>query len=66
MLVDVYNERPGPYGRLVNLVAQADIRRPFWAPLERVAADFERVALPYSALHGGAIQLATGIKPPRA
>ena len=65
VLVDVYSERRGLYGRLVNLIGQADTRRRFWEPLERVAVDFERVALPYDVLHGGAILLATGIKPPR-
>jgi hypothetical protein len=50
-------------GWLVNQLAQADIRRRFWEPLERVAVGFERMDLPYRKQHGGQILLATGVKP---
>lgn len=64
VVVDVWNPNPGLQGHMVNLLAQADIRRRFWEPLERVALDFERRELPSKTLHGGAIWLASGRKAP--
>jgi ubiquinone/menaquinone biosynthesis C-methylase UbiE len=66
VLVDVYAERLGLAGHFVNLVAQADIRRRFWEPLERVAEGFERTELPPDPRYGGAILLVTGTKAPLA
>lgn len=63
VLVDVHAERPGLQGRLVEWLAQADLTRRFWAPLERVGSDFEMRELPSKALHGGTIRLATAVKP---
>jgi hypothetical protein len=63
VLVDVHAERLGLQSWLVNQLAQADIRRRFWEPLERVAVGFERMDLPYRKQHGGQILLATGVKP---
>ena len=65
VIVDVYAERPGFQGRMVNLVARADIRRRSWEPLERVAEGFSRVDLPSLPDHGGQLYLATGTKPGR-
>lgn len=62
VLVDVYAERLGIQGWLVNQIARADIRRRFWESLERVAESFERRHLPFQKQHGGQIMLATGIK----
>jgi cyclopropane fatty-acyl-phospholipid synthase-like methyltransferase len=62
VIVDVYAERPDFQGRMVNLVARADIRRQTWVPLERVAHDYERRELPSQKQHGGQLFLATGIK----
>lgn len=62
VLVDVYAERLGVQGWLVNQIARAEIRRRFWEPLERVAKSFERRDLPFHKQHGGQIMLATGIK----
>lgn len=62
VVVDAYAERLGFQGRMVNLVARADIRRRFWEPLERRAEDFERRALPSRPEHGGEILLAVGTK----
>jgi ubiquinone/menaquinone biosynthesis C-methylase UbiE len=62
VLVDVYTERLGIQGWLVNQIARADIRRRFWESLERVAKNFERRDLPFQKQHGGQIMLATGIK----
>lgn len=63
VVVDVFAERPGLRGHLVNLIARADIRRRTWEPLERGAADFRRVPLPQDARYGGEIFCATGRKP---
>jgi len=62
VLVDVYAERLGLQGWLVNQIAGADIRRKFWAPLEARASEFRRYDLPYRRQHGGQIMLATGVK----
>jgi ubiquinone/menaquinone biosynthesis C-methylase UbiE len=62
VLVDVHAERLGLQGLLVNQIARADIRRRFWEPLERVAAEFTRRELPFRSQHGGQIMLATGVK----
>lgn len=63
VVVDVYSERLGLQGRMVNLVARADIRRPVWTQLEQRARGFERVPLPSRPQHGGQIFLASGDKP---
>ncbi len=63
VVVDVFAAKLGLQGRMVNLVARADIRRRSWEPLERVAADFTRVDLPSRRQHGGTLFLATGSKP---
>lgn len=62
VVVDAHAERLSFQGRMVNLVARADLRRRFWEPLERRAAGFERYALPSLPEHGGEIILATGTK----
>lgn len=63
VVVDVHSERLGLQGRMVNLVAGADIRRRTWEPLERLAVNFTREDLPYRRQHGGQIFLAAGDKP---
>lgn len=63
VVVDVHAEKLGFQGRMVNLVARADIRRRFWEPLERVSESFARAELPSLPEHGGQIYLATGDKP---
>ncbi|MCO4745507.1 MAG: class I SAM-dependent methyltransferase [Proteobacteria bacterium] len=63
VVVDVYAETLGVQGHMVNLVAQADIRRRGWEPLEAVAEQFERRDLPSLPAHGGTMWLATGTKP---
>lgn len=62
VVVDVFTERLGFQGRMVNLVARADIRRRSWEPLERLASGFERRDLPSLKKHGGTLFLATGTK----
>jgi ubiquinone/menaquinone biosynthesis C-methylase UbiE len=63
VIVDVHAEHPDFQGRMVNLVARADIRRHGWAPLERIARDYERRELPSQKQHGGQMFLAVGTKP---
>ncbi|MFO0744889.1 MAG: class I SAM-dependent methyltransferase [Myxococcota bacterium] len=63
VVVDVFTTRLGFQGRMVNLVARADIRRRSWEPLERVAEGFERRDLPSLKKHGGTLFLAAGNKP---
>lgn len=63
VVVDVHADPLTFRGRLVNLVARADIRRRTWEPLERMSVDFQRVPLPQRKEHGGEIFCATGIKP---
>ena len=63
VVVDVHADRLGLQGRMVNLVARADIRREGWRPLERLAHGFTRTALPSLPAHGGQLYLASGDKP---
>ena len=63
VLVDVYAERLGLQGWLVNRLANAEIRRKFWEPLERVGVGFSLVDLPFRSQHGGQIKLAQARKP---
>lgn len=63
MIVDAHTESIGLQGRLVNLTARADIRRPVWSALERLGGGFslERLKAPYSV--GGDIVIARATKP---
>jgi ubiquinone/menaquinone biosynthesis C-methylase UbiE len=63
VIVDVHAERPSLQGRMVNLVARADIRRRVWEPLESAAVGRERRELPSLPQHGGSLVLAAGDKP---
>ena len=63
VIVDVYAERLGLQGRLVNRVAGSDIGRRTWEPLAAVAPDFERTVLPRRWEHGGELYLASGTRP---
>jgi hypothetical protein len=63
VVVDVFAERLGVQGRLVNLMAGADIRREFWRPLERLGSEFSKIDLTYRYQHGGQIMLAQAVKP---
>lgn len=63
VVVDVHAERLGLQGRMVNLVARADIRRRSWEPLERRSVGFTRVALASKKHVGGTLFLAVGNKP---
>lgn len=63
VIVDVHAERLGMQGRMVNLVARADIRRRVWEPLEAIAEGFAREALPEKRQYGGTLYIASGDKP---
>ncbi len=63
VIVDCYKARLGLQGRLVNLTARADIRRPVWEALEERCEGFVREELPSLPEHGGTIYLAAGDKP---
>jgi ubiquinone/menaquinone biosynthesis C-methylase UbiE len=63
VVVDVHAAKLGLQGRMVNLVARADIRRPVWQPLERLCVEYKRVELPADARYGGSLWLASGRKP---
>lgn len=63
VVVDVHTEELTFQGRMVNLLARADITRRFWEPLESVGEGFERRPLPVRKEHGGAISLAVASKP---
>jgi ubiquinone/menaquinone biosynthesis C-methylase UbiE len=64
VVVDVYADKLGFQGRMVNLVARADIRRRAWEPLEAACVDFKRTELPADPRYGGTLWLASGRKPP--
>lgn len=63
VIVDVHAAQPDFQGRMVNLVARADIRRETWTVLERLATNYERRELPSQKEHGGQLFLASGDKP---
>jgi len=63
VIVDVHADPIGFQGRMVNLVARADITRRWWEPLERAARGFTRVELESKPEHGGTIYVASGDKP---
>lgn len=62
VVVDVHAEKPSFQGRMVNLVARADITRRTWEPLERLSVGFTRRELPSLPEHGGQLFLATGTR----
>lgn len=64
VIFDVYARRWVPQSWVVTRVAQADLRRRVWEPLEQASIDFERRTLPGSAhIHGGELVLASGTRP---
>ena len=63
VIVDVFTNKLTFQGRMVNLVARADIRRRSWEQLEQRSTGFVRRDLPSLAQHGGTLFLAVGDKP---
>lgn len=62
VIVDCHAPTLSFQGRMVNLLAGAEIRRRSWEPLEAVGVRFERRDLPSLPLHGGQLFLATAVK----
>lgn len=63
VIFDVYADRWVPQTSWIKLIAQADVYRKVWEPLEGVADDFSRDHLPGSPhLHGGNLYLSAGTK----
>jgi len=62
VIADVYNEKPGPYARLVELTARADITRRSWQRLEARSKGFELAWQPSSWVLGGQFFVARGDK----
>ncbi len=65
VIVDVFAEELGMQGRMVNLVARADIRRRVWEPMAAIADGFVREPLPDKRQYGGTLYVASGDKPRR-
>jgi SAM-dependent methyltransferase len=63
VIVDVHADPLGFQGRMVNLVARADIRRETWAPLQRAGVNYTKVDLASKKEHGGQLFLAAADKP---
>ena len=62
VVVDVHAARLGLQGRMVNLVARADIRRQTWSELESVGTDYTYEAMPPNRTYGGELFVASGRK----
>ena len=60
VIADVYNPSPGPYARLVELTARAQLTRRSWEPLEKRAARFELAWQKSSCTLGGQLFVARG------
>jgi ubiquinone/menaquinone biosynthesis C-methylase UbiE len=66
VVVDVYAERPGVQGRVVQWMAQANLKRRTWAPLEAAGIGFERETISTAWQYGGELFYAAADKPTRA
>ena len=62
VIVDVYAEHPGLQGRMVEHLANADLRRKFWEALARAGAEYSLTDLPFRWQHRGHIKPATARK----
>lgn len=63
VVVDVHNPKPGLQGRIVEWMAQADLRRRGWEILERLAGSVERSSIADRAADGGPMWMAVARKP---
>ena len=59
-IADVHNPRPGPYAKVVELIARATLTRKSWEPLDQRSGNFRLEWEPSSWLLGGSFFLATG------
>ncbi len=55
VVVDVHADPLGFQGKMVNWLAQADITRRFWEPVEAKDPSARRLPLPENSQHGGVI-----------
>jgi ubiquinone/menaquinone biosynthesis C-methylase UbiE len=63
VIADVHNARPGPYARLVELIARASLSREPWHVLQARTNRFTFTWQPSSWVLGGRLFLAAGTKP---
>jgi demethylmenaquinone methyltransferase/2-methoxy-6-polyprenyl-1,4-benzoquinol methylase len=63
VIADVHNPRPGPYAKLVELIASASLPRKSWEPLAQRCADFALDWQESSRSLGGKFFVASGTKP---
>jgi demethylmenaquinone methyltransferase/2-methoxy-6-polyprenyl-1,4-benzoquinol methylase len=63
VVADVYNPKPGPYGRVVELVSRATLARRSWEALAERSSDFALDWQPSSWVLGGRFFVASGSKP---
>jgi ubiquinone/menaquinone biosynthesis C-methylase UbiE len=62
VIADVHNARPGPYARLVELIARASLTREPWRALEARTQPFTLAWQPSSWVLGGQFFLASGTR----
>lgn len=62
-ILDVHPDRRDLFALQVELVAQADLTRRWWEPLEARCEGFRKDEVPWSRLDGGRLEIAFGRKP---
>jgi SAM-dependent methyltransferase len=62
VIADVYNPKPGPYARVVELISRATLTRRSWEPLAERSPDFALEWQPSSWVLGGRFFVASGSK----
>ncbi len=62
VVVDVHNPSPGLQGKIVERMAQADLRRRAWEILERLAGSIERTTIANRGSDGGPMWMAVARK----
>lgn len=63
VIADVHNPKPGPYAKLVELIASASLPRKSWEPLAERCEDFALQWQESSWTLGGKFFVASGTKP---
>ena len=63
VIADVHNPAPGPYAKLVEVIASASLPRKSWEPLAERCQDFNLAWQPSSWSLGGKFFVASGTKP---
>jgi demethylmenaquinone methyltransferase/2-methoxy-6-polyprenyl-1,4-benzoquinol methylase len=65
VIADVHNPKPGPYAKLVQVIASASLPRKSWEPLAERCEDFALEWQKSSWTLGGKLFIASGSKPQR-